>query len=351
MKAEQAKAEADAKIAADKLKAEQAKAEADAKAKADAKIAADKLKAEADAKAKADADAKLVTNKSTEDKQLDYLSQLIDDSKKNQNQSLSKLDSIAKTKENELKELKRVNDLSDKGVVTEAKEFQSTIGANRALESLKVEIAENTKTQDNFIKEFEALYNERLKKVPNKNDAVNQNYLKTIEKLKADKLNADRKNENLLAKLENIKTETDIEKKRRIKLAIADTGGAKYEKDRETLRQIKSNTKPTGKPYKSADFDFGEEQSGTQIVKNIDKEEEGFYTVLAAHKDIAKRDAFITKAIQAGETNINFFYNANNGTYYIYNDRFDIIQNASKAVEEKGNKPYNGKMFIIKIEK
>ncbi len=353
----QADAEAKAKADADKLKAEnEAKAKADAERLAKEKAAAD-AKAKADAEAErlrieAEAKAKLDAAKTAEDKQLDYLSQVIDDSKKNQSESLSRLDSIANAKESELRELKRVNDLSEQGIVTEAKEFQSTGAANRALEALKAEIAENNKNQNNFIKEFETLYNERLKKVPNKNDVVNQNYLKTIDKLKLDKTNSDRRNTDLLAKLERIKTETDIEKKRRIKKADFESNQAKYLKDRETLKQIKQTTSVTNKPVTAKDFDFGDEnQSNMQIVKNIENVESGFYLVLAAHKDPAKRDAFIIKAIEAGQSDIDFFYNVNTGTYYIYYQKYTDIQDATKALEQKGSKPYNGKMVIVKVEK
>ena len=316
---------------------------ADAKAKADEE--AERLRKEAEAKAKIDA------AKTAEDKELDNLSQVLEDSKKNQKQSLSRLDSIAKAKDNELKELRRVNDLSDKGIVSEAKEFQSTSGANRALESLKLEIAESSKNQSNFIKEFETLTNERLKKVPNKNDIVNQSNLKNLEQLKQDKLNSDKQNADLLAKLETIKAETDIEKKRRIKRAQFDSDDTKYQKDRETLKQIKLSTTPTGQTYKPTDFDYGEEQAGTQIIKNNDNIPEGYYLVVAAHKDVAKRDAFVKKAIEAGQTNIDFFYNASNGTYYIYYQKLTEIQDATSAMETKGSKAYNGKMVIVKVEK
>ncbi|WP_134339441.1 PorP/SprF family type IX secretion system membrane protein [Flavobacterium psychrophilum] len=382
-----ADAKTQAKAEADKLKANQAeaerlrkeKADADAKALADAKAQtkseADKLKAnqveaerlrkekaEADAKAladetterlrkEADAKAKIDEAKTTEDKELDNLSQVLEDSKKNQKQSLSRLDSITKAKDNELKELRRVNDLSDKGIVSEAKDFQNTSAANRALESLKSEIAESSKNQNNFIKEFETLTNERLKKVPNRNDIVNQSNLKSLEKLKLDKLNSDKQNADLLTKLETIKAETVIEKSRRIKRAQFDSDDAKYQKDRETLKEIKTSTAPTGQTYKPTDFDFGEEQAGTQIIKNNDNIPEGYYIVIAIHKDVAKRDAFVKKAIQAGQKDIDFFYNASNGNYYIYYDRQNQIQEATTAMESKGSKPYNGKMVIVKVEK
>ncbi|WP_134351050.1 PorP/SprF family type IX secretion system membrane protein [Flavobacterium psychrophilum] len=344
-------AKAQAKAEADKLKANQAEAErlrkekADADAKALADETTERLRKEADAKAKID------EAKTTEDKELDNLSQVLEDSKKNQKQSLSRLDSITKAKDNELKELRRVNDLSDKGIVSEAKDFQNTSAANRALESLKSEIAESSKNQNNFIKEFETLTNERLKKVPNRNDIVNQSNLKSLEKLKLDKLNSDKQNADLLTKLETIKAETVIEKSRRIKRAQFDSDDAKYQKDRETLKEIKTSTAPTGQTYKPTDFDFGEEQAGTQIIKNNDNIPEGYYIVIAIHKDVAKRDAFVKKAIQAGQKDIDFFYNASNGNYYIYYDRQNQIQEATTAMESKGSKPYNGKMVIVKVEK
>ncbi|WP_134354346.1 PorP/SprF family type IX secretion system membrane protein [Flavobacterium psychrophilum] len=346
-----ADAKAQTKAEADKLKANQVEAERlrKEKAEADAKALADetteRLRKEADAKAKID------EAKTTEDKELDNLSQVLEDSKKNQKQSLSRLDSITKAKDNELKELRRVNDLSDKGIVSEAKDFQNTSAANRALESLKSEIAESSKNQNNFIKEFETLTNERLKKVPNRNDIVNQSNLKSLEKLKLDKLNSDKQNADLLTKLETIKAETVIEKSRRIKRAQFDSDDAKYQKDRETLKEIKTSTAPTGQTYKPTDFDFGEEQAGTQIIKNNDNIPEGYYIVIAIHKDVAKRDAFVKKAIQAGQKDIDFFYNASNGNYYIYYDRQNQIQEATTAMESKGSKPYNGKMVIVKVEK
>ncbi len=88
-----------------------------------------------------------------------------------------------------------------------------------------------------------------------------------------------------------------------------------------------------------------------QIVKNIENLDGGFYLVVAAHKDEAKRDAFIKKAIEAGQTNIDFFYNVSTSTYYIYYQKFSDIQDATQAHEQKGSKPYNAKMVIVKVEK
>ena len=273
------------------------------------------------------------------------------DSKKNQKQSLSRLDSIAKAKDDELKELRRINDDSEKGIFAAPKEFQSTTKANADLENLKREISENNKSQTNIINEFETRTKERLLKVPNKNDIVNVNYASELSKLKADKAEQERKSVELLAKLENIKAEIAIERKRKIKQANFDSDANKYAKDRESLKQIKLRTTPTGLTYKPEDFDSGEQQSGIQIVKNISNLEVGFYLVVASHKDEAKRDAFVVKAIQAGQKNIDYFYNANNGTYYIYYQSASDINEATSMAATKGSKPYNAKMNIISVEK
>jgi type IX secretion system PorP/SprF family membrane protein len=350
-------AEAKAKAEAERIRLEEeAKAKANAQNQQAEEERLRKEKEAADAKAKAAEEAALraaaEANKTVEDKQIDYISQVIEDSKKNQDESLARLEAARLAKEKELKALREENDASEKGIVSSGTNvFQSSIAANRALEALKLEINENAKTQSDLLDQFQKLYNDRLKKVPNKNDLVNQNYLRTIEKLKLDKLNSDKLNASLIAQLEQIKIETDIEKKRRIKRATFDNSSDKFAKDRATLKRIKETTPKSTVPLTADDFDFGDtSQSSMQIVKNIDNVEKGYYAVLAVHTDEAKRDAFLAKAFAAGETNIDFFYDVNQSKYFIYYKKFSELQDASKEVENKGSKPYNGKTFVIRVE-
>jgi type IX secretion system PorP/SprF family membrane protein len=382
------KAENEARLAAEaKAKADEAarlKAEADAKAReaaeaerlrkeketADAKVKADeaaRLKAEADAKVKADAEAERLRKekedadkakreaaKTAEDKEIDNLTQVIDDSKKIQTENVDKFKSMVDAKQRELLDLRKENDLSEQGVVTQPKEveFQSSAAANRAIENLKAEIAQSTQEQDRFIKEFETLAAARLKTVPSKNDLVNKNYAEALAKLKAEKSVTDRQNAELLSRLDQIKADIEVEKKRRIKRAQFDSNQDKYLKDRASLKQIKETTSPTGQTFKPEDFNYGDEdQANMQIVKNVENIEPGFYLVLAVHKDPAKRDEFLRKAIQAGQTNIDFFYNVATSSYYIYYQKFDEIGDANTAMGTKGNKPFNGKMVVVKVEK
>ncbi|SEN83110.1 PorP/SprF family type IX secretion system membrane protein [Flavobacterium sinopsychrotolerans] len=363
-----AKADADAraKLAADakaKLDAETAKLAADAKAKADAeaKLAADakaKLDAEnaklaADVKAKADADARAKANAKPKDenaKTMDNIAETLDNARKAQLQLLNQLNEKVNQREKELKDLKTENDLSDKGIASAPKEFKSVSAENNALESLKSEIDQVNKSQNQLLSTFKNLYEERIKKVPNKNDALTQSYLKTIDLLKGEQLKAEQSNTNLITSLEKIKIETEIEKKRRIKKANFENEDSRYQKDQETLKRIKETTTVSTVKLKPEDFDYGNEQSNMQIIKNIKNVETGYYLVLAVHADVAKRDSFVTKTIAAGESKINFFYDVKSTNYFIYSEKFDNLQEATRTLESRGNKPYNGKMVMVRVE-
>jgi hypothetical protein len=68
------------------------------------------------------------------------------------------------------------------------------------------------------------------------------------------------------------------------------------------------------------------------------------------HSNTKKRDAFISKVIASGGSNIDFFYDVNTSKYYIYRDKFDSIIQANKALKEKENKPFNKNISLVKIE-
>ena len=358
--AAKAKSDAAAKLIADAAKAKAdtaAKILADAKAKSDKeKVDADnaKAKAAADAaKAKADADAKALAdaNKSETDKSLDYVKKIIDETTNNSKALLTKLAATVDTKEKDLKDLKEENDLGDKGIVKAPKPFQSASEANKALESLKNELTESTKQQAGFITQYQELLDERLKKVTNRADPVNVSYIAAINKLKADQLKNEQLKSNLITKLDKIKTDIDIEKKRRIKRAAFESGQSRYDKDRAALKLIKETTQPTKTTLSSSDFDFGaDDQNNMQILKKIENTQPGFYLILAVHTDASKRDAFLTKLVSMGVVNADFFFDIVSGKYFIYAKKYESIDEISIAMENKGKKPYDAKMFIVKLE-
>ncbi|MFV7236175.1 PorP/SprF family type IX secretion system membrane protein [Flavobacterium sp. ZB4R12] len=360
----QARLAADAKAQADVLA--QAKLAAETKAKADAlaqeklvtdaKVKADALTQEklaADAKTKADAlsQARLADiPKDDNAKSMDNLAKLVGDSKNIQQQLLTKFNVMVANKERDLKDLKEENDLSEKGIFKEPKAFKSVSAENSALESLKSELAGLNRSQSEKIIELDNLYKERLKKRSDKNDASSQYYLKTVETLKAEQLKTEQSNLILISSLEKIKADTEIEKKRRIKRAAFENDQGRYLQDKATLNRIREKTPFSAVPLKAEDFDYGDEQSNMQILKNIKNVESGYYLIVAVHNDVAKRDGFLTRSVAAGQSNIDFFYDVNTSKYFIYYDKFDTIEDAKKALKSKGNKPYNGKLSIVKIE-
>ncbi|WP_298500414.1 sprD domain protein, partial [uncultured Algibacter sp.] len=259
-----------------------------------------------------------------------------------------KLNEKVVSKQQDLDDLKEENDLSEKGIVSAPKAFKSVSAENAEIESLKLEIDNSIKFGDAKIAEIEKLYKERLKK--NKNDSLNKEYAKTIELLKSEQLQAKNINQNLITSLNDIKIATVFERNRRIKRAAYDNEDDRYNKDRAALERIKKFTEPSAIPFTKDDFDYGEPLSNIQIVKDVNNTEEGYYLVLAVHSDVSKRDEFLKKVVAAGQKDINFFFDVNTSKYYIYYEKFDNIGQAKNVLDtNKGNKPFNSKMSMVKI--
>ena len=278
------------------------------------------------------------------------LTKLTIDSKIEQQNLLSKLRETVASRDKDLKDLKEENDLSEKGIYKAPKPFKSVSAENAKLESLKIDIDNVIKSQNEKITELEDLYKERLKQVRDKNDATNAFYSKTIQDLKTEQAKSLTTKENLLTTLETINVATEVERKRRIKRAAYDNQDDRYAKDRAALKQIKQFTPVASEPLSPEDFDSGEELSSSiQIVKDVKNTENGYYIVIAVHSDVEKRDEFLRKAVAAGQANIDFFFDVNTSKYYIYYQKFDDIESAKSATELKGSKPYNGNMYTVKV--
>ena len=350
-----AKAEADkqAKLAADAL----AKAEADKQAKLEADALA---KAEAEAEAEADKQAKLAAeaNKNVMPSPTDAISQSMnniakqtENDKKAQNELLTRFSEVVAVKNKDLKDLKEENDLSEQGIFMEAKPFKSITAENKALEVIKIDLDNVIEARNEKINELEELYKRRYQADTINIDEVTLFFQKQLKTLKSEQLIALKTKSDLELKLKEIKVATEFERKRRIKRAAYDNEEDRAFKDQASLKVIKERTSISTTPLKEADFDFGEEQTDNiQILKNVPNVENGFYMIIAVHSDTVKRDDFLTKVVASGQSNINFFYDVNTSKYFIYYQKFDFVDQANNAMKSKGNKSYNGKMSIVKIE-
>ncbi|MDB9721021.1 hypothetical protein OAA67_03995, partial [Winogradskyella sp.] len=155
----------------------------------------------------------------------------------------------------------------------------------------------------------------------------------------------------LETELASIRVAIDFERRRRIKRAAFDSEEDRYKQDRNTLKNIIENTALSESPLKSEDFDFGEDLGNNiKILKNIKNIESGYYLILAVHNDVSKRNDFITKVAASGRKDIDFFYDVTTSKYYMYYDKFENIEAANRAMQSKGNRPYNIKMSLVKIE-
>ena len=97
---------------------------------------------------------------------------------------IAKFNATVANKQKDLDDMKEENDLSEKGIYKEPKPFKSVSAENAQIESLRSQIADANRAQKDAIANLTNLYNERLKKVPNKNDALNRAYLEKINELK-----------------------------------------------------------------------------------------------------------------------------------------------------------------------
>ena len=354
-------AEAQARLLAEQIAKEEAEARllAEQKAKEEAEAQArileeQKAKEEAEAKLLAEQKAKeeLITNPKDEiGKAMNALTQQAEDLKTEQDELFKKIDNIVEIKNQDLKDLKEENDLSEQGIVKAPKPFKNSMAENNALKTMISDVENVIKSRNQEIKELKKLYDDNFKAGTIYLDEVSLYYQKTIDRLTAEQIDAKQTKSNLEIKLEDIQVATEFERNRRIKRAAFENEEDRYSDDRAILQNIKKTTSYRDQPLKTEDFDFGEEQSSNiQILKNIDNVDSGYYLIIAVHSDIEKRNDFVTKVVASGRRDVDYFYDVRTSKYYIYYDKFDYIRDANEALKDKGNRPYNTKMSLVKIE-
>ncbi|TBN04665.1 type IX secretion system membrane protein PorP/SprF [Hyunsoonleella flava] len=271
--------------------------------------------------------------------------------KKAQNELMKKLAEKIAVKQKDLDDLKEENDLSEKGIYLAPKPFKSLSAENAEIETLKDEIEKVEKDQEIKMIELEALLIKRKRKFRKDAEGINEFYINALDQIKADQLRIKSSKERLISNLEKINEDTDFERKRRIRRAAYDNQQDRYNKDKAALARIKKFTDESAVPLQEEDFDFGEEQTkNIQIIKNVLNEESGYYMVIAVHNSVEKRDEFLEKVVASGEKNVNFFFDVKTNKYFIYYEKFDSISQAKNALDQKGSKPYNGKMSLVKID-
>ena len=261
------------------------------------------------------------------------------------------LESAVAIKENDLKDLKEENDLSEQNIYVAPKPFKSLSEENEAIERLKISLDTIRLGQNKKIAELESLLAERLISFTDPIDETNLYFKNKIDILKLEQEKAIRNRESLVSSLEQISIATDFERKRRIKRATFDNDQDRYTQDRNTLDSLKQNVTLRVTELSLEVIDFGRERNNNiQILKNIEQTESGYYLILAIHTTVIKRDKFLVQVISSGNKEVDFFFNVSTSEYYIYSKRFDNINETQRELASKSDEAYNEKLNIIKIE-
>tara|TARA_Y100000385_G_scaffold49088_2_gene45588 strand:+ start:3204 stop:5177 length:1974 start_codon:yes stop_codon:yes gene_type:complete len=272
-------------------------------------------------------------------------------SNETQIQLIVDLESAVAIKENDLKELKEENDLSEQNIYVAPKPFKSLSEENEAIERLKISLDTIRSDQNKKIAALESLLAERVISFTDPIDETNLYFKNKINILKLEQEKAIRNRDLLVSSLEQISIATDFERKRRIKRATFDNAQDRYTQDRNTLDSLKQNVTLRIDQLSLEVIDFGRERNNNiQILKNIEQTESGYYLILAIHSTVIKRDKFLVQVISSGNKEVDFFFNVSTSEYYIYSKRFDNINETQRELASKSDEPYNEKLNIIKIE-
>tara|TARA_B100000497_G_scaffold64582_1_gene72935 strand:- start:27896 stop:29869 length:1974 start_codon:yes stop_codon:yes gene_type:complete len=272
-------------------------------------------------------------------------------SNETQIQLIVDLESAVAIKENDLKELKEENDLSEQNIYVAPKPFKSLSEENEAIERLKISLDTIRSDQNKKIAALESLLAERVISFTDPIDETNLYFKNKINILKLEQEKAIRNRDLLVSSLEQISIATDFERKRRIKRATFDNAQDRYTQDRNTLDSLKQNVTLRINQLSLEVIDFGRERNNNiQILKNIEQTESGYYLILAIHSTVIKRDKFLVQVISSGNKEVDFFFNVSTSEYYIYSKRFDNINETQRELASKSDEPYNEKLNIIKIE-
>lgn len=283
--------------------------------------------------------------------QMNSLAKNAEEIKVQQSKLLADLNAALEIKNEDLKNLREDNDLSEQGKFVAPRPFKSVTAENQKIEELKLELDNTINARQDKIEKLEIAYRARLKEVNNPNDEINNYYKNTITELKNEQVAAERSRAYLLSTLKEVAKATDFERKRRIKRASYNNETDRYAQNRAQLNIIKQGTPLSSTPLRIEDFDFGEERNtNIQILKNVANTDNGYYMIVAVHNSVTKRDDFLTKVVASGNKDIDFFFDVNTSKYYIYTRKYNSIEEANVALETKQNDPYNHKMSILKIE-
>lgn len=291
---------------------------------------------------------------------------------------MAKLDSLVNTMYNDLAELKRMDVLNvEESKRLEKKSYES-IGKTGELSSqLKKELAENRKAYAGLMNKVEKIaveenqeYKKKIRESEKNNNVTSIQQRLSIEEIKRYKIDqeeGDAKNQTLIAKIDSLDTQKQIEVKRHISKASYYSMEARKFDDKLALIKLKkyqdeaikkSTPAETSKaisieemrrelkenPFKN------EKNVSIEVYDNLKEVSNGYYLVLGIFTDAVPRDKLIMKLIDSGDFNAGFFFNVNSLSYYVYSDRFQNMEEVLYQCKKKEEDELYKNVIIAKLE-
>ncbi|KRD06547.1 peptidoglycan-binding protein [Flavobacterium sp. Root901] len=291
---------------------------------------------------------------------------------------MAKLDSLVNTMNNDLAELKRMDVLNvEESKRLEKKSYES-IGKTGELSSqLKKELAENRKAYAGLMNKVEKIaveenqeYKKKIRESEKNNNVTSIQQRLSIEEIKRYKIDqeeGDAKNQTLIAKIDSLDTQKQIEVKRHISKACYYSMEARKFDDKLALIKLKkyqdeaikkSTPAETSKaisieemrrelkenPFKN------EKNVSIEVYDNLKEVSNGYYLVLGIFTDAVPRDKLIMKLIDSGDFNAGFFFNVNSLSYYVYSDRFQNMEEVFYQCKKKEEDELYKNVIIAKLE-
>ncbi len=307
----------------------------------------------------------------TKGSSVEKLRLVLEANKKIQDVLLIKLDSLAINMQNDLDDIKNkdIETLEESQKLEQ--ESKARIGeTNEIISQLKQNLAENRKIYTGIMSKVQRIttqQNQEYKKKVRANlSTKEQESLSEINKISEVQLGNEKRNENLLTKIEAINNEKNTEVKRKIAKATYYSAEARefddklalvklqrYQKN-STVEDISLATKTPETETIRKDLKQGVYNQNNltkiEVLKNLNELKNGFYLVHEVFTDSKKRDEFAIKLTDFGEKQTSFFFNVNNFSYYVYSE---IIENLDKAVYVYKEKSKKGGLysntFIVQI--
>jgi LysM repeat protein len=305
---------------------------------------------------------------------VEKLKLILDANKKIQDVLIGKLDSLASTMERDLADLKEKDvETLEESKKLEKESYQNIIETDKLITGLKRDLAENRKIYSGIMQKVHRItvqenleYKKKVKANLSDKDLAS---IEEINRLSEGQLANEKKNDELLAKVESIDTEKKNELKRKISKATFYSSEAReyddklalvklqrYQKTAEESKKDVATTTETPEATeirKQLNENIIDAKNPTKIevIRNLKDLEDGFYLVANVFGEAAERDAFAIKLTDAGETKTSFFYNVNTLSYYVYTKIFQTADEAIYEYKTKVNNPLFEHLFIVQLTK